>query len=54
MTALLTAGCRDDAGATAIEYAVLAGFLALAIVGAISALGVSVNDLFVTVQEGFP
>jgi Flp pilus assembly pilin Flp len=40
-------------GATAIEYAILAGCIALAIIGAVSQLGQATNDNFVAVQAGF-
>jgi pilus assembly protein Flp/PilA len=43
---------RDDNGATAIEYAIIAGSLSIAIVTAVSAVGTSVNSLFTSVQTG--
>ncbi|MGQ0741221.1 MAG: Flp family type IVb pilin [Alphaproteobacteria bacterium] len=35
--------CRDARGATAIEYALIAAGIALAIVAAVTALGVALN-----------
>ena len=40
------AWCRDERGATAIEYALIAGGIALAIIAAVNALGVTLNTTF--------
>jgi pilus assembly protein Flp/PilA len=37
---------RDDSGATAVEYALMAALIALVIVVAVTALGVNLNALF--------
>jgi pilus assembly protein Flp/PilA len=37
---------REDTGAAAIEYALIAGLIALAIVAAATALGVSISGVF--------
>jgi pilus assembly protein Flp/PilA len=37
---------RDDAGATAIEYALLAGLIAVAIIGSAASLGRSVAGYY--------
>ena len=42
---------RDDGGATAIEYGLIAGLVAIAIIAAMSAFGVSVQNLFGRVQN---
>ena len=39
-------------GATAIEYALIAGLICLAIVGGVSATGESTNAAFVRVNDG--
>lgn len=39
-------GWRDAEGATTSEYAVIVGLIAIFIVGAVTALGISVDDLF--------
>ena len=44
---------RNDGGATAIEYAIIAGFLSIAIVTVVTSIGTSVNALFTSVQAGF-
>ena len=40
---------RDESGATAIEYGLLASLIALAIVGGATALGKGLDTLFTTV-----
>lgn len=37
---------RDEHGATAVEYALMVGLIALVIVGAVSFFGLAVSDLF--------
>ncbi|MDP9022339.1 MAG: Flp family type IVb pilin [Actinomycetota bacterium] len=36
----------DEAGATSAEYALVAALIAVVIVGAVTALGLNLNDLF--------
>jgi len=43
----------DETGATAIEYAMIAALLSVAIVTAVASLGPSVRGLFVSVETGF-
>ena len=45
---------RDEKGVTAIEYALIAGVICTAIVGAVASLGGTLNGLFTTVANGFP
>ena len=42
---------RDESGATAIEYGLIAALLAVACIAAITALGGGVQGLFVRVQS---
>jgi pilus assembly protein Flp/PilA len=42
-------GAQSDEGATAVEYALLVSLIAVAIIVAVRALGVSVSGLFQTV-----
>ncbi len=42
-----------ERGATAIEYALIAGFIAVAIVAAVGAVGSAVNSDFAAVAAGF-
>jgi len=37
---------HDDRGATAVEYGLMVGFIAIAIVIAVTAFGLKVSDLF--------
>lgn len=39
-------GDRQDVGATSTEYALLVGFVAVAIGGVVMGLGVSLNDYY--------
>jgi len=43
---------HHECGATAIEYALLASFIAVVIVASVTALGGSVNSLFQSAGEG--
>jgi pilus assembly protein Flp/PilA len=42
---------NDQSGATAIEYAMVAGGIALAIIGAVNMLGVSTQSLYAAIQD---
>lgn len=50
MTHLLVRFVRDDQGQDLIEYALLAGFIALACVAAITGVGTSLNTLWKAIQ----
>ena len=43
---------RDSAGATAIEYSLIAAFIAMAIIVALQAVGVELFDIFGSVEAG--
>ena len=43
---------RCDQGATAVEYALLVGLIAVVIVAAVTTLGIAVNGLFTFVFPG--
>jgi pilus assembly protein Flp/PilA len=45
---------RDENGATAIEYAMIAAGIAVAVVGTVTALGTSVSGMFTKVQSAYP
>ncbi len=53
MTNLVLRFLRDDSGTTAIEYALIAAGVALAIVAAISALGTQVDAKFTSISNAF-
>jgi pilus assembly protein Flp/PilA len=44
---------RDDGGATAIEYALIASGIAGAIIAVVMALGTSVTGMYTSVSTGF-
>lgn len=44
---------QNESGATAIEYALIAGLLSIAIVVGLTAVGTTVNSKFTIVAEGF-
>ena len=41
---------RDDTGATAVEYGLLVGLIAVAIMGGLVAVATSINTTFTTVE----
>jgi pilus assembly protein Flp/PilA len=45
---------RDEDGATAIEYALIAGLMSIVIITAATAMGVSLVDFFTRVVFAFP
>ena len=44
---------RNDGGATAIEYAIIAGILSIVIVVVVTSIGTNVNTMFTTVAAAF-
>ncbi len=54
MLALLRAFARDDTGATAIEYALIAALVSVAGITALIRLGGSVDDAFAAVNGVLP
>ena len=50
MTKLVLKFLRDDSGATAIEYGLIAAGIAIAIVGAVKTVGSSLSGTFNTVN----
>jgi pilus assembly protein Flp/PilA len=51
MQGLLIRFVRDDGGATAIEYGLIAAMIAVAIIAALTAFGGSVQNLFGRVRD---
>jgi len=43
--------CRDEDGATAIEYGLIAALVAVAAIGALTTLGTSLNNIFGSVSN---
>jgi len=50
MTDLMTRFVREDEGQDLIEYALLAGFISLAAVAAITAVGLALSALYTVVE----
>ena len=44
---------RGDEGATSIEYALLASFIAVAIVSSVTLLGTKLDSVYATVRDAF-
>ena len=50
MRTIFLAFCKDESGATAIEYALIAGGISVAIIVAVDGLGVTLNGVFTNVN----
>ena len=50
MTNLLSRFVRDESGATAIEYGLIAALISVVIIGGLTAVGGSLNTMFKTVS----
>ena len=50
MSSLMSRVMRNVSGATAVEYAMIAGGIALAIIAAVNAIGVTLNATFTTLS----
>ena len=50
MARLLRQFCKDQSGATAIEYGLIAAGIAVAIIATVQALGTNLNNTFSTVS----
>lgn len=50
MKTLLTRFAKDESGATAIEYGLIATLVAVAIIAGATALGTSLNAMFTTLS----
>jgi pilus assembly protein Flp/PilA len=49
MRNLITKLLRDESGATAIEYGLIAALIAVVIIGAVSVVGTKLNSTFTSV-----
>jgi pilus assembly protein Flp/PilA len=52
MKSLVTRFVRDETGATAIEYGLIAAGISVSIIAVIQGLGARLNTTFTTVQTG--
>jgi pilus assembly protein Flp/PilA len=51
MARLLTQFCKDQSGATAIEYGLIAAGIAVAIIAVVQGLGTNLNTTFSSVSS---
>ena len=51
MTQIVIHFCKEETGATAIEYALIAGFISIVIVAAVQEIGTSLNVTFSSVAS---
>ena len=52
MTQFITKFAKDESGATAIEYGLIAALIAVVIISAVTALGTKISDKFTAVTTG--
>lgn len=52
MTKLITRFAKDESGATAIEYGLIAALIAVVCIGAFRSIGSNLNSKFVAVNSG--
>lgn len=52
MTNLISRFVRDESGATAIEYGLIAALIAVVIIGAVTAVGTNLTATFNSVKTG--
>jgi pilus assembly protein Flp/PilA len=50
MTKFITKFAKDESGATAIEYGLIAALIAVVIIGAVGAVGTKLSAMFTTVS----
>jgi pilus assembly protein Flp/PilA len=54
MTSLFSRFAKDESGATAIEYGLIAGLVAVVIVTAVTAVGGSLETTFNKIKDALP
>jgi pilus assembly protein Flp/PilA len=52
MTNLFSRFVRDESGATAIEYGLIAALIAVVVIGAVTAVGTNLSTTFTSVSNG--
>ena len=53
MTKFIAKFAKDESGATAIEYGLIAALIAVVIIGAVGAVGTRLTDLFTEISTAF-
>lgn len=51
MTSLIARFAKDESGATAIEYGLIAGLISVVILGALKTLGTNINNKFTNIAN---
>jgi pilus assembly protein Flp/PilA len=54
MSQLIKAFVHDEAGATAIEYVLVAGFLSVMIIGGVTLVGAKLSERYVAIASAWP
>jgi pilus assembly protein Flp/PilA len=52
MKTLFQTFCRDDSGATAIEYGLIAALIAVVIITGVTAVGTQLSSTFASISTG--
>ncbi|MGB3273005.1 MAG: Flp family type IVb pilin [Xanthobacteraceae bacterium] len=52
MKSLVSRFVKDESGATAIEYGLIAALIALVIIGAVTTLGTTLSSKFTQIKDG--
>ncbi|MGZ5873069.1 MAG: Flp family type IVb pilin [Bradyrhizobium sp.] len=51
MTRIFSKFCKDESGATAIEYGLIAAGIALAIIAVVNGIGSNLNTMFTSINS---
>jgi len=54
MSKFVTRFMKDESGATAIEYGLIAALIAVVVIGAVTAIGTKLNGTFDTISTKLP
>jgi pilus assembly protein Flp/PilA len=54
MSKFVTRFMKDESGATAIEYGLIAALIAVVVIGAVTAIGTKLNGTFTTISSKLP
>jgi pilus assembly protein Flp/PilA len=53
MSVFLRSFCRDESGATAVEYGIIAMMIFMAIISVVGGVGANLTSIFTSVNAGF-
>ena len=54
MSKFVTRFMKDESGATAIEYGLIAALIAVVVIGAVTTIGTKLNGTFTTISTQLP